>query len=65
MPNKCPYIVTTGLTGRQREIDRLQRALSQAGSEEARAVGRELDGYNTIFDNDKVFVFLLLILSIR
>ena len=33
-----------GLTERQREVDRLQRALSQAGSEEARAVGRELDG---------------------
>lgn len=38
------YDTKIGLTERQREVDRLQRALSQAGSEEARAVGRELDG---------------------
>ena len=38
------HMFIIGLTERQREVDRLQRALSQAGSEEARAVGRELDG---------------------
>ena len=32
------------LAERQREIDRLHRALSQAGSDEITSVARELDG---------------------
>ena len=32
------------LTEKQREVDRLQRALNQAGSEESSGVARELDG---------------------
>ena len=31
-------------------MDRLQRALNQAGSEEARAIGRELDGMYTVIN---------------
>lgn len=36
--------VLQGLAERQREIDRLHRALSQAGSDEITSVARELDG---------------------